>query len=80
MTFVAWDEDDVMRRAFKAHYRAVGEYGDIPGGSVSQIEEHGERCYAVLRNVRGILRVYRIQDDGRLRRLDRWPKSILDHI
>jgi hypothetical protein len=32
--------------------------------------------YVVLENVNGVLAVYRVRNDGMLRRMRRWPKAI----
>jgi len=32
--------------------------------------------YVVLRNVRGVMAVYRLRDDGVLTRLKRWPSEL----
>ena len=44
----------------------------------SGVEEIDGRSYVVLRNVRGVLAVYRERTDGVLKRLKRWPKELDD--
>jgi hypothetical protein len=75
---VVIDDDQLMRRAFGAWFRAAGEFGDIPSGSDSQVEWHNGKQYVVLRNVRGVLKVYRVRLDGMLKGLHRYPPAIED--
>ena len=58
-------------RALSAYYRSRG--GDQPDRNLSDVETIGGLHYAVLRNVSGILGVYRIRNDGKLKRLVRLP-------
>jgi hypothetical protein len=37
------------------------------------------RTYVVLRNINGVLAVYRVRRDGALRRLRRWPSAVEAH-
>lgn len=67
--------DDLMRRAYAAYFRNK-EFTDQPSQADSDIEEHGGKKYVVLRNVRSVLAVYRVRNDGMLKRLERWPDSI----
>lgn len=68
--------DELTRRAFAAYFRAAGDIADQPSND-SGITEHGGRTYVVLRNVNGILAVYRVRpSDGVLRRLKRWPAEL----
>jgi hypothetical protein len=69
--------DDIMKRAMAAYFR----YGDAeeqaqPNAADSCIAEVEGRQYAVLRNVNGVLAVYRVRNDGMLKRLKRWPASL----
>jgi hypothetical protein len=68
--------EDLIERAFAAWFRS-GET-DQPAKD-SGVESHEGRDYVVLRNVRGTMAVYRVKNDGRLRRLRRWP-SVLDWV
>jgi len=43
--------------------------------SLSDVETIKGLDYVCLRNVNGTLAVYRVRNDGVLRRLRRWPKS-----
>ena len=40
------------------------------------VEEHGGKFYVVLRNVGGVMAVYRIRNEGILKGLKRWPEEI----
>ncbi|MBR0568008.1 hypothetical protein J5J83_17945 [Azoarcus sp. L1K30] len=69
--------DDILKRAIAGYFR----YGDSattnqPSTADSGVVEHEEKQYAVLRNVNGVLAVYRVRTDGVLKRLKRWPAAI----
>jgi hypothetical protein len=70
---------DYLQRAFAAWFR-----GSTPGptpaypsqvGSRDDITVEGKR-YVLLANSSQVLGVYRIKNDGLLRRLKRWPKAV----
>lgn len=69
-------------RALAAYYRSAAREANAHGsGQVMQpgsveIEKHGEHQYVVLRNVNGVLAVYRITTQDTLKALKRWPKEI----
>ena len=44
--------------------------------SDSGTEEHNGKSYVVLRNIRGVLAVYSVQDDDSIRQIKRWPKAL----
>jgi hypothetical protein len=67
------DEEALTRRAFAAWYRTGGR--DIPA-SGSGVRTVKRKHYVVLENVRGILAVYRVKNDGMLRRMRRWPSQL----
>jgi len=69
-----YEPDEMLRRAMAAWFRAGGS--DQPGRDASTIEKAGGKDYVVLRNVNGVLAVYRIRNDGMLKRLRRWPEEI----
>lgn len=73
MKAVEKDETELTRRAFAAWFRAGGT--DQPSAG-SGVETAGGKDYVVLRNVRGVLGVYRIRNDGLLKRLRRWPSEL----
>ena len=67
------NNDDLLRRAFAAWFRTGGM--DQPANT-SGVEAHEGHQYVVLRNVRGTLAVYRVKNDGMLRRMRRWPSAL----
>jgi hypothetical protein len=42
----------------------------------SCVEQIAGKQYVVLRNVNGVLAVYRVRNDGVLKRLKRWPAGV----
>lgn len=69
-------EADEVRRAMAAYFRS-GET-DQPSRDSAMYEMDGKR-YVRLSNTRGTLAVYRVRNDGMLKRLRRWP-SALDEV
>ncbi len=70
------DEQDLVRRAFAAWYRAGG--AEQPSGD-SRVVEHGGLFYVRLVGAAGTLAVYRIRTvNGQavLKGMKRWPASI----
>ena len=67
--------DEITSRAFAAYFRSESGIVDQPG-SESGPEELDGKGYVVLRNVRGILAVYRVRPSGALKRLRRWPAAL----
>lgn len=65
--------DDLIRRALAAYFRTGGTEQPAGGGD---LVEHDGMTYVVLRNVSGILAVYRVRNDGILKRLKRWPAEL----
>lgn len=61
-------------RAYFAAGRKEGLEPEIPSRSRSGLEEHDDRAYVVLRNGRHTLAVYRVRNDGMLKRLKRPPE------
>ena len=70
---VGFDEGDVRRRAFAAWFRTGGT--DQPSDDSGVVEVEG-KSYVALVNVRGILAVYRVRNDGVLKRLKRWGAAV----
>jgi hypothetical protein len=72
-------EEQLTQRAFAAYYRSAAREGvpspDQPAND-SGVEEHADKAYVVLRNVNGILAVYRVRTSGILKELRRWPKEL----
>jgi len=76
---MAQTDEQLLGRAIAAHYQASAREGvpaDQPASGSSGVEEVGGKQYVVLRNARGILRVYRVRNDGVLKGLRRWPKEL----
>lgn len=71
---MTYDEDDLTRRAMAAWFRTGGT--DQPSKD-SGTEELDGKVYVVLRNVRGVMAVYRVRNDGILRRMKRPPVELL---
>jgi hypothetical protein len=75
---IAGDNDPIIDRAFAAYFRTAARKGiraDQPAGDSHLCELDG-RQYVVLHNIRGILAVYRVRNDGILKGLKRWPKEL----
>lgn len=74
-------DGELVRRAMAAYYKSGRREGftdaqiTIPGND-SDVQEHNGKHYVVLRNVNGILAVYRVRNDGMLKGLKRWPQGI----
>ena len=69
---------ELETRAVAAYLRAARQEGTVPaqpagGGNVA---EHQGRLYVVLSNANGTLAVYRVRNDGVLKRLKRWPEEV----
>lgn len=73
------DEDRIiMNRTLSAYFgslRITGSIVDQPANTSGIRECKGKR-YAVLENIKSILAVYRIKNDGYLKRLKRWPSEL----
>jgi hypothetical protein len=69
------DGDDLLRRAFGAYFRSGGY--DQPA-NYSSVELHNGKKYVRLVNGRGVLAIYRVRNDGMLKRLRRWPAALND--
>lgn len=69
--------NDLTQRAIKAH---TGKHGaQQPAADLSGPATHGGLDYIVLRNLGGVLSVYRILPLSRtLKRLKRWPAVLND--
>ena len=73
------EKNSLINRAFAAYFRASadGTQETVQPSNDSDIETVNERDYVVLRNVNGILAVYRVRrHDGVLKRLKRWPSAL----
>lgn len=65
--------NELTRRAMAAYFRSGGV--EQPG-SKSGITDIEGRTYVVLRGPEGVLAVYRLTSQDKLRVLRRWPKEI----
>lgn len=74
------DEQDLLRRAFSAYFRTAqngSESLQQPSSASAVCTTADGRHYVVLRNVSGLLAVYRVRTpDGTLKRLKRWPAEL----
>lgn len=74
-------DSDLVRRAMAAYYRSGRREGfadeqiNMPAND-SDVQEHDGKQYVVLRNVNGVLAVYRVRNDGMLKGLKRWPAEL----
>lgn len=73
--------DDLLKRAYSAYFRHAEDRGQImqPSEGCSGIETCRGMDYVVLRNNYEVLAVYRVRNDGQLKRLKRWPKAFEYH-
>jgi hypothetical protein len=67
--------DDLTSRAFAAYFRSESGIVDQPANDSGPAEWAGKQ-YVVLRNVNGVLAVYRVRNSGALKRLRRWPSAL----
>ena len=76
------DDENYMERAFSAYYRYGKKMGYVEGqlnipSMMSHVQQDNKGLYyAVLRNSNNVLAVYRIKNDGYLKRLIRYPKEL----
>jgi hypothetical protein len=74
MNKITADDDELVRRAFAAYFRA-GASVSQPSGA-SHVAVHNGKLYVVLHNSGGILAVYRVRNNGALKGLRRWPAAL----
>jgi hypothetical protein len=67
--------DQLLARAFAAYFRR-GENLDQPSAADSGHAKVDGLDYIVLRNVNGVLAVYRVRNDGSLKGLRRYPVEL----
>ena len=70
-------DGDFLRRAYAAYFREGESNGytmDQPAQGSSGVESYDGKYYVVLRNVRGVLKVYRVLNNNALKGLRRYPK------
>jgi hypothetical protein len=72
-------EDELVARAMQSYFavaRKAGEVAQFPSRYDSGVEEVDQLSYVVLRNGNGVLAVYRVRNDGMLKRLKRYPAAL----
>ena len=67
-------DNDFVTRALAAYFRSGGT--PPPTSEACNVTAHEDRRYVVLRGASSIVAVYRIRNDGMLKRLTRWPDAI----
>jgi hypothetical protein len=74
----ATDNEPLINRAFAAHFRSAARQDVIADqpANTSYLAELDGKQYVVLENVNGVMRVYRVRNDGILKELRRWPKEL----
>jgi hypothetical protein len=73
------NETELLGRALRAYFMTAAHVGyrvDQPDSSSSGPANVGGHDYVALRNVNGVLAVYRVKNNGTLRRLKRWPAEL----
>lgn len=74
--------DELLARAFSAYFREAKRMGieyDQPAELSSGVCHDSEgRKYVRLQNGQRELAVYRVRNDGMLKRLKRWPSALID--
>jgi hypothetical protein len=68
-------EEEMLKRAVSAYFRYGEGELDQPNAGISCIQNYNGKDYCILRNIRGVLAVYRIKNDGFLKRLKRYPNE-----
>jgi len=69
------EDEKIVLRAISAMFRQGGPGTRIPA-NYSGITTFKEKKYVVLANAGGVLAVYRVRNDDKLKGLKRWPKGI----
>ena len=74
----ATGNEPLINRAFAAYFREAAREGYAPDqpASTSHLCELDGKQYVVLHNVKGVLAVYRVRNDGVLKGLRRWPAEL----
>lgn len=76
------NDADLLRRAIAGFYRSLDVTPDLSGANLDAnasdvVRSEAGHQYVVLKNGdHDTLAVYRVKNDGILRRLRRWPKEI----
>lgn len=69
------DLDEVRERAMRAYFRRRGSWAAQPADG-GEMVEHDGLLYVRLANIGGVLAVYRVRGDGKLKWLKRWPREL----
>jgi hypothetical protein len=72
-------DEELLTRAMHAFFVAARKNGlmfDQPSNS-SGVQEFAGKRYVILQNANGVLAIYRVRNDGMLKRLRRWPDSLV---
>lgn len=74
------DKQGLLRRAYSAYFRTAQSGNEClqqPSSESAVCTTPDGRHYVALRNVSGLLAVYRVRTpDGTLKRLKRWPAEL----
>ena len=66
---------EFIKRAYVAYWRSGG--GEEPRANWSYTDAASDKTYVILANFRRIVAVFRRLDGGTIKRLRRWPKSLV---
>ena len=72
-------EDELTARAMQSYFAAARKAGDVaefPSRYDSGVEEVDKLSYVVLKNGNRTLAVFRVRNDGMLKRLKRYPAGL----
>jgi hypothetical protein len=75
------NNEALIARAIRAHNIATTREGGMPtqpSDASSSVQEINGTTYVVLRNLQGVLCVYKVKSDGRLARLAELPESLTE--
>jgi hypothetical protein len=84
---MGWYSDNLVEKAVQLLFEQYGETADQPGRSESATEEYNGESYVVLRNTRGIIGVYRVDEGDQpsnleeikltgLENMTEWPEEL----
>lgn len=65
-------QESVLFDEAREKYLAEDSERPFPSSLLSTVERHGAHAFVVLRNVNGVLAVFRLEPNGSLRGLDTW--------
>jgi hypothetical protein len=76
---IVTSDEELLTRAMHAFFVASRKNGlvfDQPSNS-SDVQQFAGKRYVILQNVNGVLAIYRVRNDGMLKRLKRWPDNLV---